>query len=136
LVARAADGDEILLDHAVVAMLGHGVPQEGRALLGELACDAGGGAGDPARAFDHLLAMVDEQGFVVVETELAAIELVDQRRRIDRDGEIGRDPGETTQHGLRAFVHHTTSSSMKPLSERPLSGTWQRIFWLFLSFPD
>ena len=59
--------DIILLEHGVVPVLIHRVAQDERAHLAVVAVHGGGRASDPARAFDHLLAEVDEEAAVVGE---------------------------------------------------------------------
>ena len=67
----------VALKHLEVAMLVAGMQDE-RGANGEMiGRDAGGGAGDPARTVDDLLAEVVEKVSVVLNGEVAVIELAD-----------------------------------------------------------
>src|SRR5262245_19129824 len=117
-------------------MLRERMLEKSRAQFEILFADAGLCTGDPARALDHLLAMIAKELPVVAEAEFAPVELVNYRHAIEAGRKLSPQL-EQPPHDLRYAVgHHTTSNSMKPFNARPLSGTWHRMRSPLLSKPE
>ncbi|MNL26372.1 hypothetical protein D3C87_1478940 [compost metagenome] len=86
-----ARGDEVRLQQAEVAMLGHRMAHQGRAQLQMILADVRRRPAHPQRPVLHLLTQVDQEGVVVGQFKPTARQLADQGRRLQPLLEIGED---------------------------------------------
>lgn len=99
-LALAAGRHVVGLQHLVVAVLLPGVLDHHRAHVGEVALEARGAAGDPARALDHLLAQVAQQPAVVLVGEAVALQALEDRHPAELALEVEPDAHQALQAGL------------------------------------